>query len=60
MNLHDEVTNRVQVIVVGNPANTNAYICAKYATPKIPAENITAMTRLDHNRAMAQVRMSFL
>ena len=46
-----------QVIVVGNPANTNAYICAKYAAPKIPATNITAMTRLDHNRAMAQVRI---
>jgi malate dehydrogenase len=44
-----------KVIVVGNPANTNAMICAKYAAPKIPAKNITAMTRLDHNRAMAQV-----
>jgi malate dehydrogenase len=47
----------VKVIVVGNPANTNAYICAKYAAPKIPAKNITAMTRLDHNRAMAQIAL---
>jgi len=44
-----------KVIVVGNPANTNALICAKYAAPKIPARNITAMTRLDHNRATAQI-----
>lgn len=44
-----------KVIVVGNPANTNAFICAKYAAPHIPARNITAMTRLDHNRAMAQI-----
>lgn len=45
----------VKVLVVGNPANTNAYICAKYAAPKIPARNISAMTRLDHNRASAQI-----
>lgn len=44
-----------KVIVVGNPANTNAFICAKYAAPHIPARNITAMTRLDSNRACAQV-----
>ncbi|KRZ79310.1 Malate dehydrogenase, cytoplasmic [Trichinella papuae] len=43
----------VKVLVVGNPANTNALICAKYAAPKIPARNITAMTRLDHNRALS-------
>jgi malate dehydrogenase len=47
----------VKVIVVGNPANTNAYICAKYAAPKIPAKNITAMTRLDHNRALGQIAL---
>lgn len=41
------------VLVVGNPANTNALICAKFAAPKIPLENITAMTRLDENRAKA-------
>jgi malate dehydrogenase len=45
----------VRVIVVGNPANTNAFICAKYAAPKIPARNITAMTRLDHNRSNAML-----
>lgn len=45
----------LQVLVVGNPANTNAFICAKYAAPNIPARNISAMTRLDHNRATAQV-----
>lgn len=44
----------VKVLVVGNPANTNAFICAKYA-PSIPSRNISAMTRLDHNRATAQV-----
>jgi malate dehydrogenase len=44
-----------QVLVVGNPANTNAYICAKYAEGKIPIQNFSAMTRLDHNRAIAQI-----
>lgn len=44
----------VKVLVVGNPANTNAFICAKYA-PSIPSRNISAMTRLDHNRAIAQI-----
>lgn len=44
-----------KVLVVGNPANTNALICAKFAAPKIPLENITAMTRLDENRAKAML-----
>lgn len=44
----------VKVLVVGNPANTNAFICAKFA-PSIPKENFTAMTRLDQNRAQAQI-----
>uniref|UniRef100_A0A1B6GDQ8 Malate dehydrogenase n=1 Tax=Cuerna arida TaxID=1464854 RepID=A0A1B6GDQ8_9HEMI len=44
----------VLVLVVGNPANTNALICAKYA-PSIPRENFSAMTRLDQNRAQAQI-----
>lgn len=39
----------VKVLVVGNPANTNALICSFYA-PTIPKENFTAMTRLDQNR----------
>ncbi len=44
----------VKVLVVGNPANTNAYIAMKSA-PSIPAKNFTAMLRLDHNRALSQV-----
>ena len=44
----------VKVLVVGNPANTNALIAAANA-PDIPAERITAMTRLDENRAVAQL-----
>ena len=44
----------VKVVVVGNPANTNALILASNA-PDIPAEQITAMTRLDENRAIAQL-----
>lgn len=46
-----------KVLVVGNPANTNAYICAKYAEGAIPTRNFSAMTRLDHNRAQAQVAL---
>lgn len=46
----------VKVLVVGNPANTNALICSKYA-PSIPTANISAMTRLDHNRAQAQIAL---
>lgn len=44
----------VKVLVVGNPANTNAVVCSHYA-PSIPRENFSAMTRLDQNRATAQV-----
>jgi len=44
----------VKVLVVGNPANTNALICSQYA-PSIPKENFSAMTRLDQNRAGAQI-----
>ncbi|PSN37507.1 malate dehydrogenase [Blattella germanica] len=44
----------VKVLVVGNPANTNALICSKYA-PSIPRENFSAMTRLDQNRGRAQI-----
>jgi len=43
-----------KTLVVGNPANTNALICSKYA-PSIPKENFTAMTRLDQNRASSQL-----
>ncbi|TKG72304.1 malate dehydrogenase [Prauserella endophytica] len=44
----------VKVLVVGNPANTNALIAQSHA-PDVPAERFTAMTRLDHNRAIAQL-----
>ncbi len=44
----------IRVLVVGNPANTNALIAASNA-PDVPAERFTAMTRLDHNRALSQL-----
>ena len=44
----------VRVLVVGNPANTNALIAAAHA-PDVPADRFTAMTRLDHNRALSQL-----
>lgn len=44
----------VRVLVVGNPANTNAYIAAAHA-PDVPKDRFTAMTRLDHNRGLAQL-----
>ncbi|WP_030764296.1 malate dehydrogenase [Streptomyces sp. NRRL F-2664] len=44
----------IKVLVVGNPANTNALI-AQAAAPDVPAERFTAMTRLDHNRAISQL-----
>ncbi|KOX17254.1 malate dehydrogenase [Saccharothrix sp. NRRL B-16348] len=44
----------VRVLVVGNPANTNALIAQQHA-PDVPAERFTAMTRLDHNRALSQL-----
>jgi len=51
----DAVASRdVKVLVVGNPANTNAHIAMKSA-PNLPARNFTAMLRLDHNRALSQV-----
>jgi malate dehydrogenase len=51
----NEVASRdVKVLVVGNPANTNAYIAMKSA-PDLPKRNFTAMLRLDHNRALSQV-----
>lgn len=51
----NEVASRdVRVLVVGNPANTNAYIAMKSA-PDLPAANFTAMLRLDHNRALSQL-----
>src|SRR3954449_11894507 len=51
----DAVASRgIKVLVVGNPANTNAYIAMKSA-PSLPRKNFTAMLRLDHNRALSQL-----
>lgn len=52
--LDQHAKKSVKVLVVGNPANTNAVIMSHYA-PSIPKENFTAMTRLDQNRASAQI-----
>ena len=54
--INDNCARDAKTIVVGNPANTNCLICQAYA-PDIPAENFTAMTRLDHNRALTQVAL---
>ena len=52
--INDHASRDIHVLVVGNPANTNALIASSNA-PDIAAGNFTAMTRLDHNRAMAQL-----
>jgi malate dehydrogenase len=52
--MNDHASRDIRVLVVGNPANTNALIASSNA-PDIDAGNFTAMTRLDHNRAMAQL-----
>jgi malate dehydrogenase len=52
--INDGAADDVRVLVVGNPANTNALI-AQAAAPDVPAERFNAMTRLDHNRAVAQL-----
>jgi malate dehydrogenase len=52
--LSDNAAADVRILVVGNPANTNSLIAMNNA-PNIPNERFTAMTRLDHNRAMAQL-----
>ena len=52
--LNDVASRNVKVLVVGNPANTNAYIAMKNAPDLNPA-NFTAMLRLDHNRALTQI-----
>ncbi len=52
--LNDHASRDVKVLVVGNPANTNALI-AQANAPDLPPENFTAMMRLDHNRAIAQL-----
>lgn len=52
--LNDHANKNVKVLVVGNPANTNALIAQRNA-PDLDPRNFTAMTRLDHNRGMAQL-----
>jgi malate dehydrogenase len=52
--LNEHAASDIRVLVVGNPANTNCLI-AKSNAPDIPGERFTAMTRLDHNRAIAQL-----
>ncbi len=52
--LNAHAASDIRVLVVGNPANTNSLIAQRNA-PDIPAERFTAMTRLDHNRAIAQL-----
>ncbi len=52
--LNAVASRNVKVLVVGNPANTNAYIAMKSA-PQLPRRNFTAMLRLDHNRALSQI-----
>ncbi len=52
--LNKVASRDVKVLVVGNPANTNAYIAMKSA-PDLKPENFTAMLRLDHNRALSQL-----
>ncbi|MFI9099741.1 malate dehydrogenase [Streptomyces fildesensis] len=52
--INDNAADDIKVLVVGNPANTNALI-AQAAAPDVPAERFTAMTRLDHNRALSQL-----
>ncbi|MCB1841351.1 MAG: malate dehydrogenase, partial [Halioglobus sp.] len=52
--MNDHASRNIKVLVVGNPANTNALIASSNA-PNIDLRNFTAMTRLDHNRATAQL-----
>jgi len=52
--LNDYASRHVKIVVVGNPANTNCLIAMNCA-PDLPRENFSALTRLDHNRALAQV-----
>ena len=52
--INDGAASDIKVLVVGNPANTNALIAQQNA-PDVPADRFTAMTRLDHNRALSQL-----
>ena len=52
--INDHAASDIRVLVVGNPANTNALIAQQHA-PDVPADRFNAMTRLDHNRALSQL-----
>ncbi len=52
--INEHAASDIKVLVVGNPANTNALI-AQHSAPDVPASRFTAMTRLDHNRALSQL-----
>ena len=52
--INNGAADNVRVLVVGNPANTNAYIAMKSA-PDLPAKNFTAMLRLDHNLSLIHI-----
>lgn len=52
--INDHAADDIRVVVVGNPANTNALI-AQQAAPDVPADRFTALMRLDHNRALSQL-----
>jgi malate dehydrogenase len=52
--INEHAADDIKVLVVGNPANTNALIAQQNA-PDVPADRFTAMTRLDHNRALSQL-----
>src|SRR5690348_946478 len=52
--INDHAADDVRVLVVGNPANTNALI-ARSAAPDVPSDRFSAMMRLDHNRAITQL-----
>jgi len=54
--INDNAKRDAKTIVVGNPANTNCMICQHHAKD-MPKENFTAMTRLDHNRALSQLAL---
>lgn len=55
--INDRAADDIKVAVVGNPANTNALIAASHA-PDVPLERFTALTRLDHHRAVAQLALA--
>lgn len=55
--INAHAADEIRVVVVGNPANTNALIAASHA-PDVPRERFTALTRLDHNRALGQLAVT--